>query len=215
MDDTEKSATLLPPRSFPPNSRYNTLLIERQKSLGSKELQVQIKLPQGANEDEWLAVKTIDFFNELNLLIGALQDICTETSCPTMCAGSFTYAWADGDRVLTPTKMSAPKYFEHLMMWIDKQLADETFLPVQQGVPFPPNFRRGMRVIYKRLFRIYAHTFHSHFKEMMDGEADAHLNHSFKHFVHFVKEFDLIDEEELEPLKDLVTLCQGMELPQR
>ena len=54
--------------------RYNTLLIERQKSLGSKELQVQIKLPQGANEDEWLAVKTIDFFNELNLLIGALQE---------------------------------------------------------------------------------------------------------------------------------------------
>jgi len=74
MDDTEKSATLLLPRSFPPNSRCKTLLIERQKSLGSKELQVQIKLPQGANEDEWLAVKTIDFFNELNLLKGALQE---------------------------------------------------------------------------------------------------------------------------------------------
>ena len=44
------------------------------------------------------------------------------------------------------------------------------------------------------------------FKEMMADEADLHLNHSFKHFIYFVKEFDLIDEE-LVPLKDLVVLC--------
>jgi len=41
----------------------------------------------------------------------------------------------------------------------------------------------------------------------MEGEADAHLNHSFKHFIYFVKEFDLIDDAELEPMKDLVALC--------
>mmetsp|Transcript_21435 Transcript_21435/g.31679 ORF Transcript_21435/g.31679 Transcript_21435/m.31679 type:complete len:84 (+) Transcript_21435:2-253(+) len=63
-----------------------------------------------------------------------------------------------------------------------------------------------MRVIYKRLFRIYAHIFHAHYQEMMECEADAHLNHSFKFFVYFVKEFDLVSNEELEPLKDLVSL---------
>lgn len=209
---TRRDATLLPPRRLPMNSRYNTLLMGRQKTLGSKDLADQVKLPQGADVEEWLAITTIDFFNELNLLIGAVQDLCTESTCPQMCAGPYIWLWADGEKIKEPTKMSAPRYFEHLLTWVDAQLADESFLPVQPGVPFPPNFLKGMRVIYKRLFRIYAHVFHSHFKEMMEDEADAHLNHSFKHFVYFVKEFDLIDTEEMEPLKDLVNLCMDQKV---
>lgn len=205
--EERRDATLLPPRSLPHNSRYANLLMERQKTLGSMDLAAQVKLPAGASDEEWLAVTTIEFFNELNLLVAALSDICTDQTCPAMCAGPFTFLWADGDAVKVPTKMSAPQYFDCLLTWVDKQLADKTFLPVEPGVVFPPNYRKGMRVIYKRLFRIYAHTFHSHFKELMEGEADAHLNHSFKHFIYFVKEFDLIDDAELEPMKDLVALC--------
>jgi len=212
-DATRRDATMLPPRMLPSNSRYDKLLLERQKTLGSQDLGQQVKLPPGASEEEWLAVCTIDFFNELNLLSGAVADLCTEQTCPVMCAGPYTFAWADGDNIKVPTKMSAPRYFEHLLNWVDKQLADETFLPVQSGVVFPPNFKKGMKVIYKRLFRVYAHVFHSHFKEMMEGEADAHLNHSFKHFIYFVKEFDLIDDEELEPLKDLIGLCMRQKGP--
>lgn len=204
--ETRRDGTLLPPRMFPANSRYATLLLERQKTLGSKDLWAQVKLPPGASEEEWIAVSTVDFFNELNLLAGALTDICTEQTCPEMCAGPYKFAWADGDKVKVPTEMPAPRYFEHLLVWVEKQLADEAFLPIQPGVAFPPSFRKGVRVIYKRLFRIYAHTFHSHFKEMMAEEADVHLNHSFKHFIYFVKEFNLVDDEELEPLKELITL---------
>jgi len=205
--EERRDATLLPPRKLPTNSRYHTILMDRQKTLGSKDLADQVKLPAGASVEEWLAVTTIDFFNELNLLIGALQDLCTEQTCPTMCAGPYIWLWADGDKIKEPQKMSAPRYFEALLTWVDAQLSDESFLPVEDGVPFPPNYRKGIRVIYKRLFRIYAHVFHSHFKEMLEEEADAHLNHSFKHFVYFVKEFDLMEMEELEPMKDLVALC--------
>lgn len=201
------SGTLLPPRQFPPNSRYASVIQERINTLGSKDLANQVKLPPGASEEEWLAVVTIDFFNELNLLVGAVQDLCTEQSCPTMCAGTFVWMWADGDKYKTPTQMSAPKYAEELLMWVDRQLADESFLPVKPGAQFPPTYRKAMRTIYKRLFRIYAHVFHSHFKELAEQDADAHLNHSFKHFIYFVKEFDLMSEDELEPLKDLVALC--------
>lgn len=99
--------------------------------------------------------------------------------------------------------------------------------------------RQGIKVIYKRLFRIYAHVFHSHFKaeraqaslqrelsgikktagnggerrgrtfarsparsqslRVRSGRYLANMharNHSFKHFVYFVKEFDLIEESE-------------------
>jgi len=211
----DRDATLLPPRKLPTGSRYNTVLMARQKTLGSADLADQVKLPNGASVEEWLAITTIDFFNELNLLIGAIQDLCTEQSCPQMSAGPYVWLWADGQKVREPTKLSAPQYLEALLTWVDAQLADESFLPVQPNVPFPPNFRKGMRVIYKRLFRIYAHVFHAHFKEMLEDEADAHLNHSFKHFVYFVKEFDLMESEEMEPMKDLVALCMEQKTKSR
>lgn len=204
--EEKREGTLLPPYNLSVKSRYGTLLLQRQRTLGSSDLWSQVKLPPGASEEEWLAVTTVDMFNELNLLAGAVSDICTEATCPEMTAGSYTFFWAD-EVTKEPQKLSAPKYFETLLMWVEKQLSDESFLPTQPGVPFPPTYRKGMRVIYKRLFRIYAHIFHAHFKEMMEQEADAHLNHSFKHFIYFVKEFDLIDQEELEPLKDLIALC--------
>merc|ERR1712125_256633 len=83
----KKGGTLLEPRQLPAGSRYGTLLRERQKTLGGGDIWQQVKLPPGASEDEWLAVTTVDFFNELNLLAGAISDICTESSCPEMCAG--------------------------------------------------------------------------------------------------------------------------------
>jgi MOB kinase activator 1 len=198
--------TLLPPKKLPIDSRYNMLLMERQKTLGSKDLADQVKLPPGASVEEWLAISTVDFFNELNLLIGGIQDLCTEHTCPEMKAGPYTWLWADGEKCKEPQKLSAPKYCECLLIWVDKQLSDESFLPVNPGSPFPPSFKKGLRVIYKRLFRIYAHVYYSHFKAMMDDEADAHLNHSFKHFVYFVMEFELMQKEDLEPMKDLVAL---------
>jgi len=145
-------------------------------------------------------------FNEINLLAGAVQDLCLDSTCPIMNAGSYEFMWAEQSGQ-APQRLSAPKYFEALLLWVDRQISDESFLPVTPGVPFPHNFRKGIKVIYKRLFRIYAHIFHSHFKEMMEQEADAHLNHSFKAFIYFVKEFDLVEPKDLEPLKDLIALC--------
>lgn len=200
-----KDATL--PRShhkLPHDSRYSTLLMERQKTLGSAELWEQVKLPEGASENEWLAVNTVDIFNELTLLTGALRDVCTEATCPVMRASKFVFSWCDGQLVRNPTRVSAPAYSSLLLNWVEGQLQD---FPVDPGELFPSNFRKCLRVIYKRLFRIYAHVYHSHFKEMVDGEADAHLNHSFKHFIYFVKEFKLIEDAELEPLKEVVALC--------
>ncbi len=37
---------------------------------------------------------------------------------------------------------------------------------------------------------------------MMDMGVEAHLNTGFKHFYLFVKEFDLVDDKEMEPLQD-------------
>ena len=59
----------------------------------------------------------------------------------------------------------------------------KTLLPT--GAPFPPNFREVMKTIFKRLFRVYAHIYHSHFQMVLKLEEEAHLNTCFKHFILF------------------------------
>ena len=72
------------------------------------------------------------------------------------------------------------------------------------GIPFPRDFQAGAKVILKRLFRVYAHIYHQHFEQVVTLGEEAHLNTSFKHFIFFVQEFNLIDKRELAPLADLI-----------
>ncbi len=67
------------------------------------------------------------------------------------------------------------------------QLDDPNIFPHQYGVPFPPNFLEVVKVIFKRLFRVYAHIYHSHFKNVCSLGAEAHLNTCFKHFMAFAQ----------------------------
>ena len=72
------------------------------------------------------------------------------------------------------------------------------------GVPFPKNFMSVAKTILKRLFRVYADSYHQHFDPVIQFEEEAHLNTSFKHFIFFVQEFNLIERRELVPLQELI-----------
>lgn len=162
-------------------------------------------LPEGEDLNEWIAVNTVDFFNQINMLYGTITEFCTETSCSVMSAGPrYEYHWADGTNIKKPIKCSAPKYIDYLMTWVQDQLDDETLFPSKIGVPFPKNFMSVAKTILKRLFRVYAHIYHQHFDSVMQLQEEAHLNTSFKHFIFFVQEFNLIDRRELAPLHDLI-----------
>lgn len=116
----------------------------------------------------------------------------------------YEYHWADGTNIKKPIKCSAPKYIDYLMTWVQDQLDDETLFPSKIGVPFPKNFMSVAKTILKRLFRVYAHIYHQHFDSVMRLQEEAHLNTSFKHFIFFVQEFNLIDRRELAPLQELI-----------
>eukprot|EP00475_Leptophrys_vorax_P015466 TRINITY_DN217_c0_g1_i3.p1 TRINITY_DN217_c0_g1~~TRINITY_DN217_c0_g1_i3.p1 ORF type:complete len:129 (-),score=31.29 TRINITY_DN217_c0_g1_i3:41-427(-) len=73
-------------------------------------------------------------------------------------------------------------------------------------MPFPKNFVTIVKTIFKRLFRVYAHIYHSHFEQIKSIGADGHLNTCFKHFIFFIDEFRLVDDQDLEPLKDLIQM---------
>lgn len=50
--------------------------------------------------NEWLAVNTVDFFNQINLLYGSITEFCTDKTCPIMNAGpKYDYHWMDGVQV--------------------------------------------------------------------------------------------------------------------
>ncbi|XP_037449476.1 MOB kinase activator-like 1A [Triticum dicoccoides] len=164
-----------------------------------------VRLPVGEDLNEWLAVNTVDFFNQVSLLYGTLMEFCTPATCPTMSAGpKYEYRWADGVKIKRPIEVSAPKYVEYLMDWIESQLDEESIFPQKLGAPFPPNFRDVAKTIFKRLFRVYAHIYHSHFQMILKLQEEAHLNTCFKHFVLFTTEFELIDRSELAPLSELI-----------
>ena len=54
-------------------------------------------------------------------------------------------------------------------------------------MPFPHNFVDVVKVVFKRLFRVYAHIYHSHFKHVCSLGEEAHLNTCFKHFMYFAQ----------------------------
>ncbi|KAL6578680.1 MOB kinase activator 1A [Orobanche minor] len=214
--------TFRPKKSAPSGSKGAQLRKHIDATLGSGNLREAVRLPPGEDINEWLAVNTVDFFNQVNLLYGTLTEFCTPENCPTMSAVARTspcalrlrrwepespwyeYRWADGVQIKKPIEVSAPKYVEYLMDWIETQLDDESLFPQKLGAPFPSNFREVVKTIFKRLFRVYAHIYHSHFQKIVSLKEEAHLNTCFKHFILFTCEFTLIDKKELAPLQELI-----------
>ncbi|KAF9327808.1 MOB kinase activator 1B [Podila minutissima] len=175
------------------------------QTLGSGNLRLAVHLPEGEDLDEWLAVNTVDFFNQINMLYGTITEFCTPQDCPVMSAGpKYEYHWKDDDQFKKPARVSAPIYVDHLMSWVQSQLDNEAIFPSKIGVEFPPHFKTVINDIFRRLFRVYAHIYATHFSAIVSLGEEAHLNTSFKHFILFVKEFNLIDQKELAPLADLI-----------
>eukprot|EP01087_Luapelamoeba_hula_P011660 TRINITY_DN3196_c0_g1_i1.p1 TRINITY_DN3196_c0_g1~~TRINITY_DN3196_c0_g1_i1.p1 ORF type:complete len:215 (+),score=29.48 TRINITY_DN3196_c0_g1_i1:96-740(+) len=198
------SRTFKPNRRIPQGNKLYELKEHAERTLGSGDLQLAVKQPEGEDLNEWLAVNTVDFFNQINMLYGTIMEFCTPQDCPIMSAGpKYEYMWADA-KSKKAIKCSAPEYMENLMNWVQEQLDDETIFPSRVGEPFIRKFPQLVSTIFKRLFRVYAHIYHSHFAQVLQLGSEAHLNTSFKHFIYFVHEFDLISKKELEPMADLI-----------
>ena len=45
---------------------------------------------------------------------------------------------------------------EELLNWANDRLSDEKFFPTAPGVPFPEDFESGIKMMFRRFFRVYA-----------------------------------------------------------
>jgi len=174
------------------------------RTLGTGDLIGAVKLPQGEDLNEWLAANTVDFFNEIRII----WDIISEVGVGDYDIGKgfppgFEYRWSD-PKTRQTTSCSGPQYVELVMRWVEAEINNAALFPTTASVPFPKNFVSSIKVIYTRLFRIFAIIYAYHFAKLEMEGAASHLNTSFKHFLYFVWEYDLIQENELEALTDIV-----------
>ncbi|KAG8454767.1 hypothetical protein GDO86_001114 [Hymenochirus boettgeri] len=126
-----KDRTFRPKRKFEPGTQRFELHKKAQASLNAGlDLKLAVQLPHGEDQNDWVAVHVVDFFNRINLIYGTISDSCTEQTCPVMSGGpKYEYRWQDDSRYRKPTALSAPKYMNLLMDWIEVQINNEDIFP--------------------------------------------------------------------------------------
>jgi len=181
-----------------------TIKATMKATLGGGDLRKTVQLPEGEDLNEWIAVNTVHFYNAANMIYGTCAEFCTDETCKTMSAGRNEYLWKDDQKYKKPTRVTAPVYIDLLLNWVNEQISNPDLFPVDENAKFPRNFMTRVKDIYKRLFRLYAHLYYSHFEKISSIGAKAHLNTCFKHFVFFILEFKLVDDKGLAPLKNFI-----------
>ena len=90
------------------------------------------------------------------------------------------------------------------MNWIEACLNDPRIFPTSSSQHYPRDFIKSCKGIFKRMFRIFA-ILYTHFYHRVDTLGSvAHLNTTFKHYLFFCFEFDLIPSCELEAIEMIV-----------
>lgn len=162
-----------------------------------------------ADEDlnEWLAVNVYEFFESIKLIYSTCEDVCDGKSltCVEMNAGeNCKYLWQDGREYKKPTLVTAPEYIKLLFDWVQKQIKDEEIFPIDLRTPLPKDFPKTVRNIFRRLFRVYAHILMCHYGTLIEKNIAQTFNTCLKHFVLFVRHFNLIDDSEMAPVRGIL-----------
>lgn len=191
-------------KNHAPGSKRAEFSNYTMKTLGSGDVIAAVKLPPGEDFNEWLAANTVDFFNEIRLI----WDIICEVGYVDEGPGKgfppgFEYRWAD-NKSRSPISCSGPQYIQYVLDWIDAEINNEAIFPTSPSVPFPSSFVPSVKVIFTRIFRVFAIIYTNHYTKIDQQGAASHLNTSFKHFLFFTWEFQLVKEAELEALHDIV-----------
>jgi len=188
-------------------------LHEQAKAILQKcdHLRQAVTLPSGQNENDWLTLNTISFFNNANIMYSKFASICTTDSCPHTQAGQQNYLWMDAVKKV-PVDLPAPEYFNNLFEWILKDnLNDESKFPsFSSDEPYPSNFNFCVADISRRIFRVYAHLYHHHYSEINENTIVPMENFekSFELFYFFVTEFKLVNENDLKPMEGLINVIK-------
>jgi MOB kinase activator 1 len=101
-DRNQRTRNQFRPRNANKGTTSYQLRQYAEATLGGGSLRKIVKLPEGEDENEWLAVNSkyphsatfhicvltklivVDFYNHINLLYGSITEFCSPQSCPEM-----------------------------------------------------------------------------------------------------------------------------------
>ncbi|KNC86214.1 hypothetical protein SARC_01624 [Sphaeroforma arctica JP610] len=162
-----------------------------------------VACPIHVPQNEWVAANVGPFFNHTSVLYATLSDFCNVSRCPTMSAGSKTeFVWFD-ERGKKVKGLAAPNYIEYAMSYIQTQIEDENIFPTRLDMNFSRDFLTVCKKIFKLLFHVLSHMYHSHYSQVLELGLNGHLNTMFQHFCYFGLVHRLLDHKEcalMEPL---------------
>eukprot|EP01113_Clastostelium_recurvatum_P036354 TRINITY_DN5166_c2_g1_i1.p1 TRINITY_DN5166_c2_g1~~TRINITY_DN5166_c2_g1_i1.p1 ORF type:complete len:311 (+),score=64.98 TRINITY_DN5166_c2_g1_i1:256-1188(+) len=174
----------------------------RRRSSMSPEHDYDKWTPHDEQINDWIHENLLELFDATLHIYSTILQSCTAASCPQMSAGPvYTFLWSPSRRV-KPAVVSAPAYMENLFKWTKELLDDDKIFPLDgdYGKEFIPTTSK----IFTRLFRVYAHIYHSHFQTIIELGERKNLNTLFKQFYLFVHKHKLVDDKDMAPLKDLI-----------
>ena len=159
------------------------------------------RTPAGYNPFEWQAITSFDFCNAISLVYWSVCEQC-KSGCPTMSAGPrFEFYWIVDEK---PRLLPARRYCDLLFAWIDETFNDQALFPEEFGDKPPKKFAKTIAKINRRLFRVYAHLFVCHRRDLTELGLFDETMKSFVRFYVFCLEFHYLRKEDLEPLRGVV-----------
>ncbi|TWU74492.1 hypothetical protein ED733_005300 [Metarhizium rileyi] len=161
---------------------------------------------------------------------------CNPISCPRMSAGAnHSFTWLNNRR--EPVELPAYEYMTLMQRWISGKIDDTAIFPTDpSGVSyahnpsitttplsqlsnpgeavyigkrsgFPEKFLEVCQMIFRQMFRVYAHLYWAHFTEpFYHLNLEKQLNSCFSHFILTATALDLLKPQELEPMQALIDL---------
>ncbi|KAI5953596.1 MOB2 [Candida jiufengensis] len=162
-----------------------------------------VQLPAFVDLNEWLALNIFEFFGNLDSFYGLISEFVKPDLFPTMNAGPVTnYLWVDGSG--QAINLPACQYIDYVITWISNKINDQENFPTKNGAIFPQFFIKDVKNISRQMFRIFAFIYYNQFDKLVHLNLEAHFNSFFAHFISFIKEFNLLDKKELNPLQPLI-----------
>jgi hypothetical protein len=162
-----------------------------------------VKLQDLIDTNEWLAFNTKMYFDQINVVYGAIADHCTLQTCPQMNGGQTNQQFFWLDEKGKKLKYSAPQYIDQCLTYCSKIISDEHLFPTKIGSQFPGTFESLVKKIHKYLYQVLIHMYQNHYKELLHLKLNTYVNSIYFHLLLFHKAFNTLDEKDLDLMDSL------------
>eukprot|EP00511_Aplanochytrium_stocchinoi_P003670 CAMPEP_0204839248 /NCGR_PEP_ID=MMETSP1346-20131115/33495_1 /ASSEMBLY_ACC=CAM_ASM_000771 /TAXON_ID=215587 /ORGANISM="Aplanochytrium stocchinoi, Strain GSBS06" /LENGTH=267 /DNA_ID=CAMNT_0051975827 /DNA_START=377 /DNA_END=1180 /DNA_ORIENTATION=- len=212
--NTLGSGNILPMLEVPDDTYEDCVDRNREAGMSKAEAEHQARIDA---RREWLAVNTIDFFNEISLIYGMLEEAHVSISKKSSYQEMVEERQKEGKSPLPPFYNGFPQGYEYrikeaetnskddqnghwycniTIAWIEDIIDNPDIFPEDEDQVFPDEFEvKYVPEVFKRCFRIFAIIYNVLWPIVVEYDADKHINSAFKHFYFFMKRYDLLKKK--------------------